>query len=156
MAGIKPQICQVAKTSQLFNILCIFIREMNNPEFKYKGLSSKWLLAVVLLLSFFTFSGIAIQSQAKQNPSRTEVAYTTQSQAAKCITYCRAQQQTKSGQNALLIFAASAIDLAYFSSLQVKILSITYSSKSIYKPQGDFFYQHKLIPQNNSDEPITA
>lgn len=48
-----------------------------------KDLFLKWLLAVVLLLSFFTFSGVIVLSLAKPNPSQTETAFIAKKQATK-------------------------------------------------------------------------
>jgi len=129
---------------------------MKNRERNNQTLFSKWLLAVILLLSFFSFSGIAAQSLVKPNASFTEASYVIQKQAIKSIAYQRALKQVRSGSNTCSFFVESTISLAYFNSLQVKTLGQSYSSRNIDKLQNTSFYQHKTIPQNKGDEPAIA
>lgn len=121
-----------------------------------KDLFLKWLLAVVLLLSFFTFSGVIVLSLAKPNPSQTETAFIAKKQATKSILWQRVLNQINSLQNTLPVFATSTIDLAYFDNLRAKTLSISSSNINIGKRQNSFTYQHKTILHSKSDDPYIA
>lgn len=129
---------------------------MKNREHNNQTLFSKWLLAVILLLSFFTLPGIATQSQLKLNSSCTEAPYIAQKQAVKSITYRRALKQAPSNRNTHSFFVESTISLAYFNSLQVKTLGQSYYGRNIDRLQNIRLYQHKTIPQNKGDEPAIA
>jgi hypothetical protein len=129
---------------------------MNKRELNYKTLFSKWLLAVVLLLSFFTFPGMVTQTPPKHNPSHTEAAFNAQKQAVKSISYRRAFRQTLPQLNASLFIVAPVIDLANFHGLVAKTCAISYNDRNISRVQKSFSIARKLSPQNKSDEPAIA
>ncbi|WP_299590495.1 hypothetical protein [Mucilaginibacter sp.] len=127
---------------------------MNNTRtYIYQNPFSKWLLAVVLLLSFFTFSGLVVQTQQKPNALQTTLVQINQNRVVKSITYKRALRHTQNGVNTFSFFVTSVIDLSELHSRQVKIQIASRCISNIRNLQTCFFYQHKTIPQNTSDDP---
>jgi len=118
----------------------------------YQLLFSKWLFAAVLILSFFTFSGAAVKQQSKFAVQKTELVKANESRAKKSISFNRALNQFTGGPNLLAIFSVQVISLAHIHSLRAKTQLIDRQHR---KPlAAAFFYQHKTMPNNSSDEPI--
>ena len=120
----------------------------------HQNLFSKWLFAAVLLLSFFNFSGFVVQTQQKPNAPQTTWVQSNQNQVVKSIAYKRALIHTQNRPNSF--FVVSSINLSEAYSRQVKAQLINYCDSNIPCPQTRFFYQHKTIPQNTSDDPAIA
>jgi hypothetical protein len=130
---------------------------MNNTRtYNYQNPFSKWLLAAVLLLSFFTFSGLVVQTQAKPNALQTTLVQINQNRVVKSITYKRALGHTQNRLNTFSFFVTSAIDLSELHSRQVKTQISDHRGLNIPSLQTCFFYQHKTIPQSTSDNPAIA
>jgi hypothetical protein len=130
---------------------------MNNTRtYNYQNPFSKWLLAAVLLLSFFTFSGLVVQTRAKPNTLQTTLVQINQNRVVKSIAYQRALIHTQNRLNTLPFFVMSSINLSEVHSRQVKAQISDYRSLNIPSLQTCFFYQHKTIPQNTSDDPAFA
>jgi hypothetical protein len=136
--------------------LFISLFDMNSLELNNKNLLSKCLVVAVLVLSFFTFSGIVVQNQVKLGLSHTEAAYNSEKPAVRIIAWQRALKQMQSLQRRLSVFASSTIDLAYFDNLRVKILYINTTAKVTGKLQNSTFHQRKTIPAHKNDEPSIA
>jgi hypothetical protein len=123
---------------------------------KYQNQPSKWLLAVVLLLSFFNFSGFVIQTQQKPNAPQTTWVQSAPTRIVKSIAYKRALIHRQNRLNPLSFFVRSSITIDEVHSKQVKAQISHYHGLNIPTLQTRFFYQHKTIPQNTSDDPAIA
>jgi hypothetical protein len=128
----------------------------NTRIHNYQNLFSKWLLAAVLLLSFFNFSGFVIQTQQKPNAPQTTLVQSNQNRVVKTIAYQRALIHTQNRLNPLSFFFISSINLSEVHSRQVKAQITNYCNLNIPHLQTRFFYQHKTIPQNTSDDPAIS
>jgi hypothetical protein len=128
----------------------------NTRIHNYQNLFSKWLFAAVLLLSFFNFSGFVIQTQQKPIAPQTTLVQNSQNRVIKSIAYKRALIHTQNKLNPLSFFTISSINLSELHSRQVKAQIIDYRGLNIPTLQTRFFYQHKTIPQNTSDDPAIA
>ena len=118
----------------------------------YKRLFSKWLLAAVLTLSFFTFSGPAVGPQLKFAAQKTELVKLNESRAVKTISFSRALKQIPGNLGPFGVFSVQLISLAQIHSLRAKTQFINCQHHTA--PLAIFFYQHKTIPNNSGDEPI--
>jgi hypothetical protein len=121
---------------------------------KFKNNSSKWLFAAILLVSFFTFSGIVLKPQATLNVQRTTLVVNPQTSQPKIISYKRALLQAYSDFSALSIFTISTFDISRIHSSQVCtcINSLLMSYKC--RPKTAFFFPVKIFPQNAGDYPV--
>jgi hypothetical protein len=125
---------------------------MNITRNNYERLFSKWLLAAVLILSFFTFSGPAVGSQPKFAAQKTELVKPNESRTVKTISFNRALKQIQGNLTLFAVFFVRVISLAQIHSLQAKTHFINCQHRNAVP--AVFFYQHKTIPNNNGDEPI--
>jgi len=125
---------------------------MNNGFPIYKSLFSKWLFAVALLLSFFAFSGSAIQSRSTQNIRQTEATHTTQTQVVKTVSYKRALNQVQVKLCVQSFVIATAIDLAYVHNLTAKIGFVSYMEQNISRLQNQSISKQTLYPHNQSSK----
>ena len=111
-----------------------------------KKASSKWLLAVVLLLSFFTFSGFIAPTQIKLvKPPTTLVISGDTTKPSKSITYERALVKTPVIEQQVLVF----IDL---NNRQTNIRLAALSNFCI-QPKTAVFYRVKTNLPNADDDP---
>jgi hypothetical protein len=130
---------------------------MNNTRIhKCQNLFSKWLLAAVLLLIFFNFSGLVTQTQQKPDAPQTTWVQSTRGHIIKSISYQRALIHTPNRLNPISLFAISSVNLSVVHSRKVRSQIIDCSSLNVPSAQACFFYQHKTIPQNTSDDPSIA
>jgi hypothetical protein len=134
--------------------LCIFTTEMNITRNDYQRLFSKWLFAAVLILSFFTFSGLVVKQQPKFAAQKTELVKANESRAAKSITFNRASKQIPGIFNTQGTFSVQIISLARVHSGQVKMQFINCRLHKAL-PAG-FFYRYKTIPGTNDAEPVAS
>lgn len=118
---------------------------MNNT--RYKNPISKWLFAVVLLLSFFTFSGFVAQSKSTLNKPQTTLVVTQSLRPFKSIDYKRALIALHSKDPVAPIL----IDLSRLYSRQIKI-QITELTKSYIPLQTAIFYKPCTASQNADDD----
>ncbi len=125
---------------------------MNITRNDYQRLFSKWLLAAVLILSFFTFSGPGVRSQPKFAAQKTEFVKANESRSVKTISFSRALKQIPGSLPQLPAFFVRVISLAQIHGLLAKTQFINCQDRNALPPV--FFYQHKTIPNNNGDEPI--
>jgi len=109
-------------------------------------------MAAVLLLSFFAFSGSAIQSRSTQNLRQTEATCITQTQIVKTVSYKRALNQTQTKLCALSFVTATEIDLAYFHNLAAKTGFVSYIEQNISRLQNRSISKHTLYPHNQSSK----
>lgn len=128
----------------------------NTRTYNYQTLLSKWLLAAVLLLSFFSFSGFVIQTQQKPGAPQTTWVQSSQNRVAKSITYKRALSQTHYRLNTFSFFVLSSINLSEMHSKQVKVQMIGRCNPDIPGLSTLLFYQRKTSPKNTSDDPAIA
>lgn len=121
--------------------MCI-IRQYNS-----KRLSSKWLLAVVLLLTFFTFSGFGVQDQTKPGKPQTTLVASYRSEVIKSISYNRLLISCLKNKS----FPAF-IDLSDLYSQQVKT-SLSVLSGYYIRLQTHLFYKIKTTSSGTDDDP---
>jgi len=125
---------------------------MNTTRNDYQYLFSKWLLCAALILSFFTFPGLAVKQQPKFAAQKTELVKVNESRPAKSITYNRALRQIPGILNSQGIFSVRTIGLARIHSARAKTQFSNFRHYEVFT--GGFFYQCKTIPNTNGDEPI--
>jgi hypothetical protein len=117
-----------------------------------KNSFSKVLFAVFLLLGFFCFSGIAIQSQPKLNVPQTTLVVGYNNTLIKSISYKRALGKVDGKYPAISLLFIPAIDLGRLHSNMIKtcisVLSTLYIKQTIFD-----FYPVRFIPQNNGNNP---
>jgi hypothetical protein len=113
----------------------------------YKNSISKWLLAVILLLSFFTFSGFVAQTKTTLTKPQTALVVNSNSGLFKSINYKRALIALHSKDP----FIPILIDISRLYGQQVKI-QITELAKSYIPTQTSLFYKPKTTPQNADDD----
>jgi len=122
----------------------------------FKDNRSKWLFMAILLLSFFTYSGIVIKSRAKPYTQQSTLVANKQTSLSKVISYKRSLLQVYNSYSTLSIFTISTFDISRMYSRQVctciNELSASYKSR----PQTVFFYPVKTCPKNLVDYPATA
>ena len=119
---------------------------MSNTRYpEIKKASSKWLFAVVLLLSFFTFSGFIAPAQIKLDKPQTTISVNTDAGLSKSITYKRAVIKTPVIEQQAFVF----IDL---NNRQTKVRLAALSNFCIQSKTG-LFYRVKTILPNADDDP---
>ena len=116
------------------------------PNRAIRNTYSKWLFAVLLLLSFFTFSGFIAQSQTRFNKPQNTLIVSSNSRLFKSIDYKRALITSHSKNIVVHIL----IDISRLYSNQVKI-RITELTKSNIPLQTGLFYKSKTTPQGADD-----
>jgi len=129
---------------------------MNSGLTLYKSLFSKWLMAAVLLLSFFAFSGSPIQSRSTQNLRQTEATCTTETQIVKTVSYKRALNQTQVKFRAHSFVKATEIDLVYFHNLVATTSLTSYKEQNVSRLQNRSISKHTLYPHNQSSKSAIA
>jgi hypothetical protein len=122
-------------------------------HYNYKNGFSKWLLATVLVLSFFTFSGWSVQSQIKQGARQTTLLFNNPAQPVKSITLTRALGHS-CNKCFTLFLVAPAFNLIYLHSRLISVLIKSHSGPGSNRLKTGFFYQAKTIPQNTGDLPV--
>ena len=135
-----------------------FVTEMNsNKHPNYQNAFTKCLLAAVLLLSFFVFSGSSAQSQTKQNVQQTTLLINRSNRLVKTTCFNGALRHIYCNHHARSVFVISAFNLANLHSLQIKTSIIRHCSPGMFiSKKAGFFYRTKTIPQNTGDEPAIA
>ena len=118
---------------------------MNNAC--YKNSMSKCLLAVILLLSFFTFSGFVAQSKTTLNKPQTTLVVNSSFRPFKSINYKRAIVSLSSKDPVIPIL----IDISRLHSQQVKIRITTLISLYIPRQTG-LFYRPRTTSQNADND----
>jgi hypothetical protein len=127
---------------------------MNNTlHHNYQNGFPKWLLATVLVLSFFTFSGWPVQSQIKQTARQTTLLVNNPVQPVKSITLTRAIGYSYNNSTTLF-FVAPAFNLIYLHSRLTGIIIKNHSRLVSNRSKTGFFYHIKTIPQNTGDLPV--
>jgi len=126
---------------------------MNCVRKKYtQKISSKWLYIAVLLLTLLSISGLAIPGQAQLFAQQTTRALSKPKPANKCLSYKRAITQVKTRPLSEWLLLLFDIDLNALHTQQCKVKNCC-----VYTPAAGcslgFFYQSKIIPRNNSDDP---
>ncbi|MFI5140043.1 MAG: hypothetical protein ACHQIM_19645 [Sphingobacteriales bacterium] len=115
---------------------------------------AKWLLAAVLILSFFAVSGSRNFSTANLFTRQTTLLAGKSGHLVKSITYCRAVRQVYGRQAANCFLVLPALYLIKLHSRQTGILLRNNSGPNLPLQQKAFFYRSKTIPSNNAGEPI--
>jgi hypothetical protein len=108
---------------------------------------SKCLLAVILLLSFFTFSGFVAQSKTTLNKPQTTLVVNSSFRPFKSINYKRAIVSLSSKDPVIPIL----IDISRLHSQQVKIRITTLISLYIPRQTG-LFYRPRTTSQNADND----
>ena len=120
----------------------------------FKNKSPKWLFAAVLLLSFFTFSGIALKLQAEQYAQRTTLVANPQTGLVRSISYTGALRRVYNNDSTRLFFAISTFNISRAYSCEVctciNHLAVAYK----YRPKTAFFLLVKNFTQNAGDYPV--
>jgi hypothetical protein len=111
-----------------------------------KNTFSKWLLAAVLLLSFFTFSGVVVQTQIKLDKPQTTLVVNANTRVIKSVNYNRLLVPARFERPLISAF----IRISRFHSQLVKIQTTKLSEVCIPK-QTALFYQPKITSKNADD-----
>jgi hypothetical protein len=118
-----------------------------------KNSFSKALFAVVLLLGFFSFSGIAIQSQPKLDVPQTTLLVGYNNGLIKSISYKRALGKVDGKYPDISLFFTSIMNLDRLHSNMIKTYIAVLCRHHI-KQKIFYFYPVTFIPQNKSDDPL--
>ena len=139
-------------TVRSISFSCTFISVMNTilaSDFKSKN--SKWLYVVVLLLSFFTISGVVLKPQARLYVHRTTLVANPPTGFVRSINYKRALLEVYNNCSAHLIFTISTFAISRIYSRQIctciNYLAMAYDCR----PKTTFFLRAKTFPQNSDD-----
>ena len=116
----------------------------------YKNSLSKCLLAAILILSFFTFSGFIAKTQTNPTKPQTTLVDNASFQVVKSISYKRALVPIQPKYLSLFSFVS-----ANHSYAQLVIVRITELRTTVLPRQTALFYIVKTIPQNTGDEPAS-
>jgi hypothetical protein len=123
---------------------------------KYKETLSKWLLAAVLILSFFAVPGPGTNSPANHFTLQTNMLAGKSGHPIKSITYYRAVRHVYGQQVANCFLVLPAVYLIKLHSRQIAICLKNNSGPNLPMQQKAFFYRSKTIPSNNADEPAPS
>jgi hypothetical protein len=126
----------------------------NAYKHNYQSLVSKWLLAVVLIISFFISSTSTSRQQLNFSAQQTELVNTGKNHLARSITFARALKQMGGNLFGMPVFATQIPNLAQIHSLAAKTELASLRHQNNLRPT--LFYIRKTIPGNNSDEPAIA
>lgn len=118
-------------------------------QYNLKRLSSKWVFSLVLMLSFFAFTGFGPQSQIKPDKPQTTLVVNSGIKLKKTISYHSALVKAPV-TSAVFDF----INLSRLHSCLVKI-RFTTLSKTPVPLQTALFYRAKITSENSGDEPAT-
>jgi len=121
---------------------------------KFKEMISKWLLAAILILSFFAVSGSTTHSTANQFTRQTTLLTGKCCHPVKSMAYYRAVRQFYGQQAANCFLVLPAVNLIKLHSLQTSIRLKNNSGPSLPLQQKAFFYRSKTIPSNKVGEPV--
>ncbi|SMC94453.1 hypothetical protein [Pedobacter africanus] len=118
----------------------------------YKSWCSKWLLAVVLLLSFFNFSGFTI-SAAYTSSDKQQTSFLGESRLswAKSISYKRALNQIRP-QEHLFIRINDLLHLAEWHTLLLNAKIANCRPPLLTTQKINLFYRLKSVAKNDEDE----
>lgn len=124
-------------------LICIFVLNMNNPPYKYA--ITKYLLAAILLLNVFTFSGSPARCHTAVDVRQTTLVVSS-SYRIRGINY---QKLTVSSCIKSVTVSASN-NLSRLHSYQIKIRIAQLVIQNT-RRKAAFIYQPKTIPQNAED-----
>jgi hypothetical protein len=117
---------------------------------RYKNLVSKWLFAALLIVSFFTVSGIVSLTQINPDKPQTTLINVSNPQLTKSISYKRASKPAQ--PKYLSLFSFVNADYLYTQQVKVRIKELV---AIVLVPQITLFYRVKTIPQNTGEEPAS-
>lgn len=121
--------------------------------YNYQGCSSKWLFAVILLLSFFNFSGFTVSASCTgSDKQQTSFLGENRPSQSKSITYKRAVNHIRS-QWHLFTRINDLLHLAKWHALLLDAKTTTYRPPLLNTQKINLFYQLKSVAKNDDDEP---
>ncbi|WP_094571351.1 hypothetical protein [Mucilaginibacter xinganensis] len=113
----------------------------------------KWLFAILLMLSFFISSGLAIQSPVKTAGIATTLLQSHPKMVAQSISYNRAVRLNQKGVHAfnfLITFPKALINL-HTCKVKVQLIHLNNSANTI-AAQTYFPGFHNITHQNTGDQ----
>jgi hypothetical protein len=126
--------------------------ETKNTSSNYQMIFSKWLLAIVLALSFFNFSGYTISAvQTRADRQQTSPLGNTVYKSAKTISYKRALKHLLLTLNSSF-FKASGYFLSTVHSQLLHIRKAAHSKPYTAILSHCFLYQLKSADQNDEED----
>ncbi len=125
-------------------LVSLYLKMSNIQYPEIKKASSKWLFAVVLLMSFFTFSGFIAPTQIKLIKPQTTISVSADAGLSKSITYKRALIKLPVQQHVLVF-----IDL---NNRKTNVRLAALSNFCIQSKTG-LFYRAKTNLLNADDDP---
>lgn len=125
-------------------------------RYKFKNNSSKWLLMAILLLSFFTFSGIVLKPQARLYVQQTTLVANPQTRFVRSISYKRAALGIYNGCSTRPFFAKSTFNISRMHSHQIRTCINSLEMSYRCRPKTAFFFPTKTFLQDASDYPIIS
>ena len=118
---------------------------------KLKKACSNGLFAVVLLLSFFTFSGLVISAQTRQVKAETTCVVKADEGVVKCFQYrAQAARVWKRHSGQLLLF--TTLNLSRIHTAEAAVSFKSHSQTILPSVFISTFYQAKTIPQNGESD----
>ena len=126
----------------------------NKGHHNFQCTFSKWLLAAVLFLSFFTFGAPPLQSLIKPDAQQTTLLVSNSKCFVKSITYNRALQHVCSKHPATYFLVAPALNLINLHSRQINARLKNHAGPNLTRIQNGFFYRIKTPSPNTGDDPV--
>jgi hypothetical protein len=126
----------------------------NTSQHNYKNIISKWLLAALLLLSFFTFGASSLQSSIKHDGKQTTLLVSSSKRFVKSISFDRALQRLYCKHPAISFLVAPALNLINLHSRQINMSLKKHTGPNLTRTQKGFFYQIKTTSPNAGDDPV--
>lgn len=128
--------------------------ETKRPLLHCQNRFSKWLFAAILLLSFFTFSGLELRAeQTSSDTQQTSFLGKAKFKSVKSIGYKRALNQVKHYQNHFFPIN-SLCHLAQLHTLLLNAKAGNYNPPLLNIQKISLFYRLKSVVQNDDDRAI--
>ena len=123
------------------------------PASGFKNKRSKWLFVVILLLSFFTFSGSVLKPPARLDVQRITIVANPQTGFVRSISYKRALRQVYNDNSTRFFFATSTFDINRLHCHQVRTRINCLLTSYRCRAKITFYPPLKTFPPNKSDYP---
>ncbi len=128
---------------------------MNNNQYNnHQNAFAKWMLAIVLLLSFFTFSAPVAQSPVKQEVHQTALVVNSPARRVKYINFNRVSLVSNLAVKTSVFATQSFLNLIKLHSGQANICLKNHSTPRLGGARGFLLSHIKTIHQKSSDDLI--
>ena len=123
----------------------------NRQKHNYKNTAAKWLLAVTLFLSFFSFSGSSIHNPAKPDALQTTLLLNRSAGPVKCITFNNTHRRVWKRHCSFVLLIVRDLNLVNLHTRQITTRLRNQLSSNLSAVRNDIFYRAKIISSNTGD-----